>query len=47
MSKVTNNGFHYRGRNEAFHKLRISTGFVKIGHMYDSTMRLNKLTKHP
>jgi len=35
MPKVTNrpNGFsHFRGRNEAFHKLRFPTGFVKMGH---------------
>jgi len=34
MLKVTNNKFsHLRSRNEAFHKPRVPTGFVKMGHL--------------
>jgi len=34
MSKVTNNGFsRFKIRYEALRKLRLPTGFVKMGHI--------------
>ena len=33
-AKMTNNGSHSSSRNEAFHKLRVPTGFVKRGNIY-------------
>ena|SRR6218665_1436361 len=41
MSKVTNDGFsHFSSRIEAFHKLRVLTGFEKIGHIYIYTFAI-------
>src|SRR6218665_2377467 len=34
MSKMINNVFtHFKSRYEAFHKLELPTGFVKMGHV--------------
>jgi len=42
--KVTNNGFsHFRSQNEAFHKLQVLTGFLKMGYKYNRNKNVNRL----